>query len=159
MKYPKRLKKSRSWSNGWVCATVVLIVIIIVYKSCVCVREWYDSRDPMLHTIHERLKAVDRHADKIRLFRGSKSYTLDKHKVYLCLRDEKGEYYHINMLMYVALHELAHCKCAEVGHTDSFFRIFDSLLLEAEKRGLYDPSIPPINDYCMSPNDDGEEEE
>ena len=39
-----------------------------------------------------------------------------KQKVYLCLKDENNEYYNDNMLIYVALHELAHVLCDEIGH-------------------------------------------
>jgi hypothetical protein len=43
--------------------------------------------------------------DKISLYRGNRSYTINKEKVYLCLKDEKDEYYNRNMLIYVLLHE------------------------------------------------------
>jgi len=32
--------------------------------------------------------------NEIELYRGEKSYTINKQKIYLCLRDENGEYYH-----------------------------------------------------------------
>ena len=86
--------------------------------------------------------------NQISLYRGEKSYTINKSKVYLCLRDEKGDYYSDNMLLFVFLHELAHVICDEVGHTEKFQEIFDALLDEATIMQIYDPDIPVIQDYC-----------
>ena len=52
------------------------------------------------------------------------------------------------MLIYVALHELAHVLCDEVGHTEKWKKIFEDLLLEAETKAVYDSNVPPILDYC-----------
>lgn len=112
----------------------------------------------MLGEIQIRLVQVHPIAEHIQLFRGSKSYTLNKEKVYLCLYDENKKYYPMNMLMYVALHELAHCLCKEVGHTTKFFEIFRELLQKAEEKGVYNPDIPPIDNYCMTPLEDEEDD-
>ena len=82
-----------------------------------------------------------------------KSYIVDgilnKYKQgFLILKDENGKYYEMNMLIYVALHELAHVLCDEIGHTDKFKRIFEDLLIDAENKGIYNPNTPPILDYC-----------
>jgi len=138
---------------------IIGICLFLVWKSITSVCEWYDSQDMMIPEIQRRLLKVHDHAKNIRIFRGRKSYTLNKEKVYLCLYDEKNEYYHINMLMYVAIHELAHCLCDEIGHTDKFFKIFHELLEVAETEGVYDPYIPPIDNYCAhgSPHYDEQE--
>ena len=52
------------------------------------------------------------------------------------------------MLIYVLLHELAHVKCDEIGHTEKFKTIFKSLLQKAELAGIYNPYQPPIDNYC-----------
>ena len=85
---------------------------------------------------------------KTKFLRGNKSYTINKEIVYICLKDEKGNYYNDNMLMYVTAHELAHVLCDEIGHTTSFHEIFESLLSELEKDNLYNPSIPVLKSYC-----------
>lgn len=87
--------------------------------------------------------------NEITLYKGKKSYTINKQKVFLCLRDENKEYYDINMLTYVLLHEISHVICDEVGHTDKFHEIFDAVLEEAVKLKVYDPNIPIIQDYCQ----------
>lgn len=86
--------------------------------------------------------------DSISLYKGDKSYTINKQKIYLCLKDENGEYYNMNMLIFVTLHEIAHCLCDEIGHTDRFNDIFNELLEKAIKMKIYNPSIPIIQDYC-----------
>jgi len=86
--------------------------------------------------------------DEIRFYEDDQSYTINKEKVYLCLKDKKGKYYGKNMIIYVTLHEIAHVICDEIGHTEKFKQIFDELLYEASVRGIYNPSIPIVQNYC-----------
>jgi hypothetical protein len=78
----------------------------------------------------------------------NKSFTVNKEDVYICMKDERNNYYEDNMLIYVILHELAHVLCDEVGHTEKYKDIFRGLLRRAQQAGLYDPNQPPIDDYC-----------
>ena len=81
------------------------------------------------------------------------SYTINKgEEMIFCLRSKKAtEYLHdLNLLMYVAIHELAHVACPEIGHTPLFNAIFRFLLKEAIKLQLYqkiDFSAAP-QEYC-----------
>jgi hypothetical protein len=128
------------------------------------VRENYLRDDPMLEELMKAVKPIfesdekytgnlsklndTKILDKISLYRGNRSYTINKEKVYLCLKDEKDEYYNRNMLIYVLLHELAHVICDEIGHTEKFHDIFQNLLMRAINNGIYNPSIPVIQNYC-----------
>ncbi|NDH86936.1 hypothetical protein EBY67_07775, partial [bacterium] len=87
--------------------------------------------------------------DRLIFLEDTKSYTINKSKIYLCLRDENGEYYDKNMLVYVTLHELAHVLCDEVGHTDKFRLIFKNILEQGVQMGIYNPNIEPIDNYCQ----------
>ena len=78
-----------------------------------------------------------------------KSYTINKKYIFICLYDEHGNIYPDNQLIHVLLHEIAHSVCDEIGHTNKFNQILDIFLIEAQKNGLYDPTIPPIVDYCQ----------
>ncbi len=98
----------------------------------------------------EKLNETDDLMEDIKLYRGNKSYTINKEKVFICLKDENQKYYNNNMLMFVLLHELAHVLCDEIGHTNKFHEIFDALIMEASKDGIYNPSIPVIDDYCVN---------
>lgn len=84
------------------------------------------------------------------LCKGDKSYTINKEDIYICLTDEKGQYYNDNMLIYVLLHELSHYSCkTEIGHTPLFHKIFQEYLKKATELKIYDPNIPIIRDYCL----------
>ena len=80
---------------------------------------------------------------------GVKSFTENKQDVTLCLRDQRGEFYDMNSLMYVALHELAHVINDELQHTAKFRRIFEALLEHASGAGFYDPSKAFVRNYCL----------
>jgi len=85
---------------------------------------------------------------EIRIYRGRKSYTINKQKVFLCLKDENGDYYNTNTLLFVLLHEISHVICPEIGHTELFHDIFSEILEKAYELGIYNPSIPVRKDYC-----------
>lgn len=81
--------------------------------------------------------------------KGYSSYTINKKKVYICTNNPaNGETYDDNMLTYVIIHELAHALCPDVGHTPTFYKVFDVLLDRAEAAGVYDPDMPRVKNYC-----------
>jgi hypothetical protein len=104
--------------------------------------------DPKLDELKQRLSLAFPEIRNLDLTGSNKSLTINKQHVFICTKDEQGEYYSDNMLIYVILHELAHVLCDEVGHTDKFRKIFQELLDRAHDAGVYDPSIPPIDNYC-----------
>ena len=114
------------------------------------IREQYLSNDPMLHQLRDLILPICPEAKDLKLFKGEKSYTINKEKIYLCLKDENDSYYSTNMLVYVLLHEIAHMRNkSDIGHTKNFYDIFNDLLSKAKERGIYDPDIPPVEDYCI----------
>jgi hypothetical protein len=154
--------KGKEWIGP--VLVVVLLGALVVYAIISQIREHHTQDDPVLVNIMDKLVPLfngenytgeleelnDRRIlDEIKVYRGNKSYTINKQKVYICLLDENGEYYDENMLTYVILHELSHVICDEIGHTDKFHRIFDAVLDRATTEGLYDPSVPVIRNYCQ----------
>jgi len=137
---------------NWIAFIIGLIIlvflVIIIKKELYKTKEGLEIDDPVLKTLKQKLKSVHPVVDKLTFFKGDKSYTINKEEVYLCLKDKDGRYYNENMLTYVALHEIAHAICDEVGHTQKFHDIFQHLLDKAYHMGLYNPSIPIIQDYC-----------
>jgi hypothetical protein len=87
--------------------------------------------------------------DEISFYKGNKSYTINKEKVFLCLKKKDGEYYDMNILVFVTLHELSHVLSTTIGHDKNFNNIFDALLKKAAEMGIYDPSIPIDKNYCL----------
>lgn len=81
-----------------------------------------------------------------------RSYTLEKRNVFLCLRDESGQFYEDSMLTYVLLHEVAHVISRSIGHTPEFYEIFDALLAKADELKILDRHFEPVEGYCNYPD-------
>lgn len=80
------------------------------------------------------------------------SYSVNKgEEIVFCLRSKESNKIHdINELMYVAIHEIAHVGCPEIGHTPLFKRINKELLKCAIECNIYsykDYNTYP-EDYC-----------
>ena len=137
--------------NKWLIGTIVIILLIsgiIFYDLYVRNRNFEKFDDPKIDNLKNRLSSIFPELNFIQLSGSNKSFTINKKEIYLCLKDENGKYYDDNMLIYVLLHELAHVKCDEIGHTEKFKDIFRNLLLQAEIAGLYNPFQPPVDNYC-----------
>jgi len=132
----------------WLELGLTIILLYIVYLTLRDELEWFQQRDPLLDTLRSELSVLHPKLENIELFVDDKSYTLNKRRVFVCMKDSQGRYYHRNMLAYVICHEYAHILCHEIDHTPRFFEIFHDLLERAAERGLYDPNIPPLTDYC-----------
>lgn len=72
---------------------------------------------------------------------GSTSYSVNKgEELVFCIRHrkkKKDKLHDINTVMYVAIHELAHIACPEIGHTPLFNKIFRFLLNIGIEIGVY----------------------
>lgn len=87
---------------------------------------------------------------------GNTSYTEDKARLVLCLREKEknlqgeNDIHDINTIMFVVLHELSHMMNKEWGHPEGFWVLFKFVLLNATEAGIYEPvdySLFPIK-YC-----------
>jgi len=78
------------------------------------------------------------------------SYSVNKgEELVFCLRNkDTHEFYDYNKILYVAVHEIAHIGCPEVGHTKLFFELNKYLLETAEKAGMYN-----LVDYNSKPEE------
>jgi hypothetical protein len=68
------------------------------------------------------------------------SYSVNKgEQVHFCLRQRDGSEALVNtdVMMFVALHEMAHMCTKSIGHGQDFWNNFGWLLREAESLGLY----------------------
>jgi len=158
---------SRS-NNRFAVFVAILLCCLIIYCIVTQVKETHSQNDPKLKEILKVIEPVFRKEnypsgrysgsleslnsrnilDETQFFKGDKSYTINKKKVYMCLKDDKGSYYPNNSLIYVFLHEMAHVICDEIGHTEKFHDIFEELLENAKYMKLYDPTIPMVQNYC-----------
>lgn len=136
---------------NWIAIILAIILVGILIWIIICqVKEHHLQDDPMLHRLRQVLEPVHPIVKNIKLYKGDKSYTINKEKIFLCLKDKNtNEYYTLNMLVYVTLHEMAHMlNTKDVGHTEEFHRVFDELLDKATQLGVFNPSIPIIKNYC-----------
>jgi hypothetical protein len=131
--------------------------VYIIYLISCKIKEGLLAYDPKVDDIKRRLALVHKKASELKYFTDKKSYTINKHKMHLCVKDQGGDYYDDNMLVYVGLHELAHVLCDEIGHTPKYWAIFDKLLEKAAKtydpvtnKKVYDPNGIIDKDYCDS---------
>ena len=78
------------------------------------------------------------------------SYSVNKgEELVFCLRSKEDNTLHdINLMMYVALHEISHIACPEIGHTPLFKKIFAFFTEKANELKLYD-----IVDYAEKPEE------
>jgi predicted metal-dependent hydrolase len=67
------------------------------------------------------------------------SFSVNKgEEIAFCLKSKKtGDIHDLNLLMYVALHEMAHIACPEIGHGDLFKKIFKFLTEIAIEINIY----------------------
>lgn len=139
------------------CISIILGTILFILLACKILYEIQDNYENQMEdddvlALVEQVRNVDpsvnKVVDRLKFFEGRKSYTINKTYVHICKKDKNGKLYARNQLVLVLLHEIAHALCDEVGHTDKFNRILDDLLEKASKKGVYDPSIPNIPDYC-----------
>jgi hypothetical protein len=80
------------------------------------------------------------------------SFSVNKgEEVAFCLKSKRtGHLHELNLLLYVAIHEMAHMACPEIGHGNLFKKIFNFLTLQAIEQGIYvkeDYAANPI-EYC-----------
>ena len=82
------------------------------------------------------------------------SYTVNKgDKIHLCLRQRQGNDETLvdeNVMVFVAIHEMAHVITASVGHGPDFWNNFGWLLKQAEANNIYqyqDFKSHPVS-YC-----------
>ena len=142
---------------GYFLAVVLICIVIWIIKTQV--NEYYLQNDPMLITLKEIIRPIKWEgksiADGLKLYRGKKSYTINKEHTYMCLYDEKGEYYPLNLLLHVLIHEIAHSKnLVNIGHSKEFYDIFQQISDQAEELGIYNSKIPIDENYCLYAGDD-----
>lgn len=138
----------------------IFLIILLIYFIFRQIEEFNLQDDPMIFELKESVRPIIENLDingkkgkdvfkRVKIYKGDKSYTINKEKIFLCLRNENGNYYNKNTLLYPLLHEYAHVYCNSVGHTDEFHEIFQQLIELASSKGIYNPSIPMDEKYCL----------
>jgi hypothetical protein len=126
--------------------SVVLIIIFIILLILV---EWYNKEDSRVigRLSHDAELIVPGITKRCTILSGDSTYTENKNKIYILIRDPSGRYYNFDTLMYALLHEIAHVIVPEIGHTQMFMEVFRNLLTRANEIGIYEPSRVDMT-YC-----------
>ena len=135
--------------------TIVSITIIISTPS---VYEWFTVHDKQDYEVIQRLHNIARLIfpevdDIIIVPNGDQTFTVNKNKIHLCLKNKDGTYYSDNMLLFALIHELAHVNNKfNVGHTEEWHAIFNHMLSIAHDEGIIDLNEPLPDEYCIHKN-------
>jgi hypothetical protein len=132
---------------------ILVLALFIVFAVCFYNLNYKRKiyQDPLVRKIKYDVSQLDPRLSTIEFFSSDESYTEDKRKIYLCLKDENGKYYDYNMLVYVAIHECSHAltDVIDVEHKTPEFRgMFEHLLTKAYYLGIYDPNKSLVTNYC-----------
>lgn len=131
---------------------IILILLLIILLFCIfSLNKVFIYEDPLIYKLKSDLLKVDERVKFINFYASDGSFTEDKIRIYICLKDNNGNYYNYNDLIYVSLHELAHAFSSTVdnNHTsDEFLNNFQYLINKATEIKIYDPSQPFIDGYC-----------
>lgn len=107
--------------------------------------------DPMLIHLKADLFKIEPRSARLEFYPGSESYTEDKERIFICMKDQSGNYYPYSTLLLVALHELAHAftDVIDTKHvTKEFLELNNELRQRAIDLGLLreDQMVDPT--YC-----------
>lgn len=136
-------------------AVVLSLVAIIIVIAFVYRKPGNCTIDPTLEKMRQDLTRVDPRASKLQFFPSNSSYTEDKQKIFICMKDEQGNYYPYNTLLGVGLHELAHALTNVIDKehkTPEFNNMHNYLRQRATDLGIYHPEQPVPPTYCPSAN-------
>jgi len=134
--------------DGTVLIILLSVLIAIAYHyrkpgSC--------SIDPVLEKLKKDAVKIDPRAERLQFFPADESYTEDKQKVFICLKDENGQYFPYNELVQVVAHELAHALSPVIDKehkTPEFNNLHNQLRERAIVLGLFNPGQPVPPSYC-----------
>lgn len=138
--------------------TTIFVVCSVLLIGIVCNKSYkLRNRHPQLETIIYKVQPIFEQSKtfcgnltmlnhrnplhEIDVYPSTKSFTVNKNVVYLCLENTHGVPFDTNTLIYVFIHELAHVLCDEIGHTEKYKAIFNQLIKEATDLHIYDPDV------------------
>jgi hypothetical protein len=134
--------------NG-VLVVLIFSVALIATAWGISSRSYFSTKHPLLDQVRANFAKINPKYAEIPLRDGDSAYTENKEVITLCLiNPDTKQPYDINVLMYVALHELAHVISKSQGHGDEFKNNFSLLLRKGAELGIYDPKKPIPMTYC-----------
>lgn len=129
---------------------VFVIILLYIFYKHQDITEEYNEDIAILGKLKRILLPLDPRINQLKFLPSKSTYTFNKNTIHFCLRDNKGQYYPLNMLIMVAVHELAHSFYPgdSTKHPSDWMTDYTILLKKAEDLKIYDPSIPVVSNYC-----------
>lgn len=132
---------------------VVIILCLFCYIAFVSIKDnlkvYYD---PMLVKLeNDLLEIYPPYRDlNVTILGANDSFTENKKKMFICLKNKNGEYYDYNTLIYITMHELSHVLTSTYkdSHGQEFTDIFNYLIQSAKSKNLFDDTKPIKYDFC-----------
>lgn len=126
-----------------------LLALIAIFIILLVLVELYNRDDSKIieKLTYDAELVVPGITSRCSIVSGDSTYTENKNKIYILLRDSSGKYYDFNTLFYALLHEIAHVLTTEIGHTKMFIAVFENLLNRANELGIYEAGKVDLN-YC-----------
>ena len=133
------------------CGILIFFTLIILSMFYLYRMPGVCEFDPVLNKLIKDAIKIEPKSTNLEFFPSDESYTEDKQRVFLCLKDRNDKYYDYNHLIQVLVHELAHAfsPIYDKDHTTPEFNnlhnkyrsiAIDNNLLNANDR------VP--DDYC-----------
>ena len=127
---------------------IILVTLIIIRKR----GESYNQEDlELIKNIKDKLHTINPKYCDLNIYPGNESVTMNKKYIYLCLKDVNNQYYSLDILLYVTLHEIAHTMSNSYSthsHNKEFYENFEYILNEAINKGILFKNIKIPKDYC-----------
>ena len=132
--------------------SILIILILIVFSVMYFNKDpGVCEYDPILNRLIKDAKLIEPRSAELEFFTSDESYTEDKKRIFLCLKDKNNQYYSYNHLIQVLIHELAHAFCSVIDKehkTDEFNNLHLQYRKTAESKNLVDLSDPVPPTYC-----------
>lgn len=139
---------------GLIIAGLLLATFFILglQRESFCTTEKCRIDQDMIRHLKSTLNVIAPDSPYYEINPGSESVTVNKEQIYICLRNpDKNTVYPFDILLYVAIHELAHVfskTYSTKSHNDEFKSNFEKLLKRAYDKNLLSQTVVVPEDYC-----------
>lgn len=139
-----------TWLYGMIGILVLGILLLIIFRK----KEGFSEspEQEYIRKLKTLVSLVNPEFDKLKIYPGKESVTVDKKKIYICLKDPiTKEFYPFDVLIYVMLHEIAHVQSKTYStktHNVEFEKNFQNLLEDAYSVGILQNDVAVPTNYC-----------
>ena len=143
--------KVRNEENKTSAADILAELRNRLEKLCIHLKKKYETNNKCVNLIKKRFRPQN--ISETPEHSKNTSYSVNKgEQLVFCIRprNDKTKFHDVNLLMFVAIHELAHVGSVTIGHNDEFYDNFVFLLNEAIEINVYQKiNFDKDNkDYC-----------